>query len=98
MNDPDAPVFRSIFITDRTTGILATIVNQNQFPFGKRLGKDAINAAWKELFNIIYRNNNRNHTHILPFIYVTNHLHISYKSYKRISSIFTSIFVFKESG
>ena len=57
MNDPDAPVFRSIFITDGTTGITATIVNQNQFPFGKCLGKDTVNAAWKEFFNIIYRNN-----------------------------------------
>ena len=60
MNDPDAPVFRSIFITDGATGILATIVNQNQFPIGKRLGKNALNTTRKEFFDVVDRNDNGN--------------------------------------
>lgn len=53
-------IFRGILIAYAAGGILTAIVNKQQFPIRKCLGKDAVNAAMQKFLGIIDRDNDGN--------------------------------------
>lgn len=60
VDHPNTLVCGSIFLTDRTASIGASIIDQKQFPVGEGLPQDAVHTAGQILFRIIYRDDHRN--------------------------------------
>ena len=55
MENPDAAIPRSIFITNLTGLVLAAVIDEKALEIGESLGQDAVYTAAQGRFRIIYR-------------------------------------------